>query len=336
MRHKVFLYLLEQFVLIDVVGPLQVFAAADEILVARGGVAAYKAQLYASRAGAVASSSGVLLRADALPGHLAHSAGSLILVGGYQGLLRPDAIGRRRHPAAGWLEANAHRFGRIGSIGKDAYLLVHAARSRFSLFDTGHAERVQKNEIVKPRPSAAPQRWMSANASAGVELALAMVRNDLGENVALEVAASLAEAYGRRILLRLGGSFTSDNHADRRLDALHGWMEDHLREPLPVTRLAEQMAMTPRTFARYYERSTGRTPAQSVLRLRLERACMLIASSPGLTLKAISLQCGFSSEEVMRRAFVRVLHMSPKAYRLDLAEEDARLRDASRSRPRAS
>ena len=319
MRHKVFLYLLDQFTLVDAVGPMQVFAAADVILVDRGGTAAYKAQLYAARSGAVTSSCGVTLRADAPSGRLAQSSGSLILIGGYQGLFKPSTMGHGRHPAAGWLKANAHRFDRIGSIGKDAYLLVHSTRARFAV-DANTGGRPQILASPHPAQGAAPQRWMSANASAGIELALAMVRNDLGERVAVEIAEGLAESYGRRLLVRLDGSFTSDSHADQRLDALHAWMEKHLREPLPVARLAHQMAMSPRTFARHYERATGRTPAQSVLWLRLERACMLIASSPGLTLKAISLQCGFSSEEVMRRAFVRCLHRSPKAYRLELLD----------------
>jgi transcriptional regulator GlxA family with amidase domain len=322
-RHKVFLYLLEQFTLLDVVGPLQVFAAADELLVARGGVPAYKAQLYGAQAGAVASASGVVFQVDAVPQRLGQAPGSLIFVGGSQGLLRLDAQGARRDPASDWTRDNLHRFARVASVGKDAFLLVHSARARSRPLATRSEDRGQQSGPLQPRAVLQPQRWMSVNASVGMELALAMVHSDLGEGVALEIAETLAQAYGRRILVRLGGSFTNESNADRRLDDLHSWIEEHLREPLSVPRLAKQMAMTPRTFARHYERATGGTPAQAVLRLRLERACMLIASSPNLTLKAISLQCGFSSEEVMRRAFLRCLHLSPKAYRRELLEEAA-------------
>jgi len=323
LRHKVFLYLLEQFVLLDVVGPLQVFAAADEMLVARGGLPAYKVQLYASGSGTVTSSSGVALSAEAPPRRLGQSPGSLIVVGGSQGLFLADSKTGRHASAYGWIRANAHRFGRVASVGKDAFLLVHSVRAKSPPFEARPVARDLRGDALPMRPTGPLQRWMSVNASVGVELALAMVGNDLGEGVAMAIAARLADAYGRRLLLQLGGSFINENDADRRLDVLHGWMEAHLREALPVGRLAQQMAMTPRTFARHYERATGETPAQAVLRLRIERARMLVASSPNLTLKAISLQCGFSSEEVMRRAFIRCLGLSPKAYRLGMSDGEA-------------
>jgi transcriptional regulator GlxA family with amidase domain len=99
------------------------------------------------------------------------------------------------------------------------------------------------------------------------------------------------------------------------LDRLHEWMKSHIREALPVQRLATQMAMTPRTFARRYLQLTGETPAKAVLRLRLENAALLVCAQPRLNLKTVAEECGFASEEVMRRAFVRRFQMSPSRFR---------------------
>ena len=293
--HEIVLLLMDQFILGDAAGAIQVFGTANEQRTSHGQERAYTADFGTLDSASVSSSSGPVLSATCLPGRMTTPAHTLIVLSSAHSLDRPHLDARSRSVLE-WIRTNAASFQRIASVGKTAFLLVHASR------------------VLMPL-----QPWMAVNAGSGVELALAMVQNDLGESAADWVAAQLANAYGRRLLVRLRADPTGRAATCSRLERLHRWMEDHLNEPLPVQRLARELSMTPRTFARYYRRLTGITPAKAVHRLRIERACTLIASCPGLSLKAISLQTGYASEEVMRRAFLRSLRISPTAYRQHLA-----------------
>lgn len=293
--HAVVLLLMEQFILGDAAGAIQVFGTANEQCASHGLERAYTADFGALDSASVSSSSGPVLSAGCLPVRMPRPAHTLIVLSGAQPLDRPHLDDRSR-AVLEWLRTNAASFQRIASVGKTAFLLVRAAR------------------VLTPL-----QDWMAVNAGSGVELALRMVQTDLGESAADWVTRQLADVYGRRLLLRLGADPAGRPAPYSRLERLHRWMEEHLHEPLPVQRLAREVSMTPRTFARQYQRETGTTPARAVHRLRIERACMLIASCPGLSLKAIALQTGYASEEVMRRAFLRSLRISPTAYRHHLS-----------------
>jgi transcriptional regulator GlxA family with amidase domain len=304
---KVFLLLLEDFVLVDALGPLQVFAAADDRLLASGGERRYRAELHALRPETISSANNVPIPAAPAPLRLPQSAGTLVLVGGAHplpGPLLPD-----HGLAFQWLVLNLSRFRRLASIGQDAFLLAQRARSQQGARRLGVSVLEGASKVIDAT------RWMSVNAGTGLELALAIVRDDLGEEFALAVAGQLADTYGRRSLLPLGGSFSTVPSSDHRLDRLHDWIRSNIREFLPVRSLATQMAMTPRTFSRHYLQLTGETPAKAVLRLRLEGAALLVCAQPRLSLKTVAQECGFASEEVMRRAFVRRFQMSPSRFR---------------------
>jgi len=293
--HEIVLLLMDQFILGDAAGAIQVFGTANEQRASHGQERAYTADFGALESASVTSSSGPVLSAACLPGRMDRPSHTLIVLSSAHSLDRPHLDARSR-AVLEWIRTNAASFQRIASVGKTAFLLVHASRALTPL-----------------------QQRMAVNAGSGVELALAMVQTDLGESAADWVARQLADAYGRRLLLRLRADPAGRPAPYSRLERLHRWMEDHLHEPLPVQRLARELAMTPRTFARHYQRVTGTTPARAVHRLRIERACVLIATCPGLSLKAIALQTGYASEEVMRRAFLRSLRISPTAYRQHLA-----------------
>jgi transcriptional regulator GlxA family with amidase domain len=95
---------------------------------------------------------------------------------------------------------------------------------------------------------------------------------------------------------------------------LHLWIATHLREKLSVARLAQEVYMSARSFARFYGHATGLTPGRGVQQIRLDTACRLIETSTR-PLKAIAAQCGYGSQEVMRRVFLRSLGMTPLEYR---------------------
>jgi transcriptional regulator GlxA family with amidase domain len=156
--------------------------------------------------------------------------------------------------------------------------------------------------------------WTSAGITAGIDLALAMVAEDLGEEIARRTAEQLV-VYRRRP----GGQsqFSALLELERpggRFDGLIGWVRERLHEPLSVERLASQAAMSPRNFARAFAAETGMTPARAVERLRVEAARERVEAGAE-PIDAVAGGCGFNDPERMRRAFLRAFAQPPQALR---------------------
>jgi len=156
--------------------------------------------------------------------------------------------------------------------------------------------------------------WTSAGVTAGIDLALALVEEDLGRAVALAVARYLVV-----FLKRPGGQaqFSASlalQAAEDRFGALHNWIKSHLADDLSLSSLAHQAGMSERSFSRHYAEAAGQTPARAIERLRMEAAQNLLLESR-LPVKRIALRCGFGSEETMRRSFLRLLGVTPHDYR---------------------
>jgi len=158
--------------------------------------------------------------------------------------------------------------------------------------------------------------WTSAGVSAGIDLALALVEEDCGREVALQVAREmvvfLKRPGGQAQYSQLLKSQTSEGAA---FDELHVWISQNLSSAnLTVETLAQQVQMSPRNFARVYKHKTGRTPAKAVEVMRVEAARRLLEDSER-NIDQISRQCGFGDEERMRLTFQRNLGVSPRDYR---------------------
>jgi transcriptional regulator GlxA family with amidase domain len=157
--------------------------------------------------------------------------------------------------------------------------------------------------------------WTSAGVTAGIDLALALIQEDYGHPVAMQVARRLVV-----FVKRPGGqsqfsaALAAQTSAGGAFDGLHGWMASNLNGDLSVERLAEEASMSPRTFARRYVDEVGRTPAKTVSAMRLEAASRALAESRR-PLKRIALDCGFGSEQNLRRAFIRSFGVLPLDYR---------------------
>src|SRR5439155_1609626 len=156
--------------------------------------------------------------------------------------------------------------------------------------------------------------WTSAGITAGIDLALALIAEDLGEGVAKRAAQHLV-VYHRRA----GGQsqFSALLEADGvsgRFSQLLAWARERLGEHLSVERLADRAAMSPRHFARAFLSETGMTPAKAVERLRLEAARERIESN-AQPIETVAAQTGFGDPERMRRAFIRVFGHPPQALR---------------------
>jgi transcriptional regulator GlxA family with amidase domain len=156
--------------------------------------------------------------------------------------------------------------------------------------------------------------WTSAGVTAGIDLALALVEEDLGRSLALAVARYLVV-----FLKRPGGQaqFSAAlalQAADDKFGALHHWINQHLAGDLSLSVLADQAGMSERSFSRHYAEATGQTPARAIERLRLEAAQRLL-SETRVPVKRIAQRCGFGSEETMRRSFHRLIDITPQDYR---------------------
>ena len=159
--------------------------------------------------------------------------------------------------------------------------------------------------------------WTSAGITAGIDMALAVVAEDLGRAAALEMARSMVTP-----MVRSGGQSQFSPALDRqavdsagKFDELHQWIADNLRGDLRVEVLAEQVNMSPRNFSRMYSTQMRVTPAKAVEAIRIEVARTLLETTE-LSIKEIASRCGFNDNERMRRAFMRTLKTSPVEYRL--------------------
>jgi transcriptional regulator GlxA family with amidase domain len=157
--------------------------------------------------------------------------------------------------------------------------------------------------------------YTSAGVTAGIDLALALVEEDLGRPVALKVAQIMVV-----FLQRAGGqsqfstTLAAQTRENRPLGDLLAWLPDNIRRDLTVDRLARRAAMSPRNFARLFQQELGKTPARHIEDVRLEAARRQLESTT-LTLEEIADASGFISAETLRRAFRRRLGVTPGQYR---------------------
>lgn len=298
---EVWIVLLEGFDLFEASAAMRTFDLANETLDRQAchdaqTPAHYAVRTFATRAGPVHSNGEAALHVAALPDEPQRPVDRFIVAGGHGAVraVRNLALGQQQ--VVEWIARQSERIRSLASIGEEGFVVGQAASARAS--QVGSPDGID----------------MIAAAS-GMELALHIVAQDRGEALATQIAQRLspsADRLGTPRRFRTG--FPGEGRNDERVLALHRWIVQHLRQPLTNERLARRLAMTQRTFARFYRRATGITPARAVELLRIETACIATENTL-LSLKAVASHCGFSSEEVMRRAFVRVLKMSPSQYR---------------------
>jgi transcriptional regulator GlxA family with amidase domain len=310
------------FQLLDAAGPASAFEIASRF---RPG--AYALSVLAPPAGLVAgqveSSCGLYMAAA----RLRRGSFDTILVSGGE-IIRSKAAADE---IVAWLKRVAPR--RVASVCSGAYLLAEAG-----LLDgrqaTTHWESTDDFRRRYPQVTVDTERifirdgdvWTSAGISAGIDLALALIEDDLGPEVARRTAQQLV-VHQRRpggqsqfsALVELGGR-------TGRFAELIDWMRSHLIERLTVETLADRMAMSPRNFARVFRAETGTTPAKAVERLRLELGRVAIETGHD-SLEQVAHAVGFGDLGRMRRAFLRTFGQPPQALR---RAAHARARSADR------
>lgn len=300
--------------LLDVTGPLQVFASANEALVASGRTAFYEVHLIAQTT-SVVTSSGLALVADSFAS-ATRPIDTLIVAGG--GGVHAAAQDKKL------VERIVRRAGtarRVASVCTGAWLLaatglLDGKRVVTHWADCEALARAHPKARVEMDPIFVEDgnTWTSAGVTSGIDMCLAMVEKDVGHAIAIAVARDLVV-----FLKRPGGQSQfsealSLQRGDGRLDDLHGWAAGNLARDLTVRALAARARMSERTFLRYYTAATGQTPARAMESLRVEAARQLL-STTSLPVKRIAARCGFGSEETMRRSLLRRVGVTPGEYR---------------------
>jgi transcriptional regulator GlxA family with amidase domain len=301
--------------ILDVTGPTQVFASANDRVVAAGGVAPYQLKVVSQGGQDVTASSGLTLATGPLT-RGEEPLDTLLVAGG------DGAEAAAENPVLlDWVRQRAAQARRVASVCTGAVLLAAAGLldgRRAATHWEYCAKLAQRFPSVRVEPDPIfvcdGPVWTSAGVTAGIDLSLALVEEDLDRSVALAVARKLVV-----FLKRPGGQAQFSTAlalqaAEDRFGALHGWINNHLDEDLSVSALADQAGMSERSFSRHYAEATGQTPARAIERLRVEGARRLLSESR-TPVKRIAQRCGFGSAETMRRSFLRLLAVTPQDYR---------------------
>ncbi|GAA0233627.1 GlxA family transcriptional regulator [Cryptosporangium japonicum] len=294
---------------LDVSGPLEVFAGAN-----RAVPGTYRLATASPGGAPVRTSGGLTLVPDS--GLESADPPHTLVVPGGEGTrdLDPDVVG--------WLRSRAPDVTRLVSVCTGAFLLAEAglldgrrATTHWWACDT-LARRYPRIDVdpepifVRDGPVAT-----SAGVTAGIDLALALVEEDLGREVALTIARHLVMFLRRPGNQAQFSTQLSAQVADRPgLREVQRWIADNPRADLSVEALARRANLSPRQFARAFAAEVGRTPGRYVDQVRLETARRVLEESDE-SVEVISRRCGYGTTEAMRRAFVRTLGVAPGDYR---------------------
>jgi len=307
--------------IVDVTGPMDVFFFANYALRLAGQIAetesVYSLSLIAEQAGPVRTASGMRLVADIAYEDVTENIDTLFVTGAplKAAALQDEKISR-------WLRHMMPKVRRMASICTGAFFLAESGllNNRKATTHWRYCELLANQyRHVQILPDKIFVRdgsiYTSGGVTAGIDLALSLVEEDWG----WEVAASVAR--GMLIFMRRPGgqsqfSSFAFNEAKTRKDfrELQAWIASHPEEDLSVEILAGRMAMSPRNFSRVFCHEVGMTPAKFVERTRLEAARNMLLRTD-LAMESIAGKCGFNNAEQMRRTFQRFLTISPQEYR---------------------
>lgn len=316
-KHMAFL-VIPNATLLDITGPYEAFSLAAQCLKASGKDTTYILHtLSVDRNKIVKTSSGLCLQCETSIQSLNYPIDTLFIPGIPESL--EDRVDSK---TLSWIKQQSTQVRRICSICTGAFILAETG-----ILDNRKVVTHWKlcNKLAKDYPSLTVDSesifikdghvYTSAGVSSGIDLALALIEEDFGRALALEVARELV-VYLKRPGNQAQFSVTL-KHQDtdyQPIQSVKDWLLEHLKERITIEQLAEKALMSPRNFARVFAKETGITPAKYIEKLRLEAACRFLTETQ-LTLEAISCECGLANIDNMRRLFIKHLKVTPSDYR---------------------
>lgn len=301
--------------LLDLTGPVQVFADTPSV---HGNQLPYRTVVASLHGGRVSTDTCITVNTVSFDMVKRWKIDTLLVVGGSGAHEAATDTGLVQ-----WTTKLGRRARRVGSVCTGAFLLAATGlldgKSAVTHWESCSTLAGQYPDITVERdPIYINDRgfWSSAGVTAGIDLALAMVADDLGRQTALNLARSLvvymARPGGQSQFSTILQLQSTDRHG--RFDDLHRWIIDNLNSDLRVDALAARVHMSARNFSRIYATETGQTPAKAVETMRVEAARSLLEESH-LSVSEIAAKCGFVDDERMRRSFIRTLKVPPAQYR---------------------
>lgn len=304
--------------LLDLAGPLEAFRIASSFEGPRGRRIAYDCSVVSVRGGPVRTADGIEIVTQSIRSGASTPIDTLIVPGAFS----VDDVTRDRELVR-WVARKAPACRRVCSVCVGSFLLADAGvlDGRRAATHWMHAPLLAtRHPRISVEPDAIFVRdgrvWSSAGVTTGIDLALALIEQDAGREIAMNVARILVVYLKRSggqsqysALLAAQAQSESETFGE-----LEQWIAENLKKDLTVEKLAERVHMSPRNFARVYAQKRGRTPAKAVEAIRVDAARRRLEETED-RIASIAEQCGFGSEEQMRLAFIRGLKIPPREYR---------------------
>ncbi len=298
---------------LDLAGPWEVFHNATEHAPNRRG---YR-QLLIGPQKTIRSSSGLVLHTEHQIDSWDSSLDTLIVCGG-QG----TRTAMHEEKLIDWLKERAQDTRRIASVCTGAFLLAeaglldgHRATTHWAWGPSLSRKYPRVQVDTGPIYLNSGKYWTSAGVTAGMDLSLALIEADHGPDLALTIARDLV-MYVKRPGGQPQFSAQLAAQASQRKDIcqLQNYIEEHLHEDLSIERLAEQIHLSPRHFARIFRQELGTTPGAYVERARVDLARRLLEQT-SFEMTRVAHGAGFSHPDTLRRAFIKTINISPSEYR---------------------
>ena len=320
-RYDVWVLVFPGFLLLDATGPIQVFATANDEARDKDQPQPYRIHLISPTGGAVSSSSGVAVLTQMLPRVSTLVNATLVVSGGHTvGQLAEDTSILR------WLVRAQEKVARCCAVCNGALLFAQAGllQQRRAVTHWKDIEFLKREyPAIDVHDDAIYIRdgnvYTSAGVTAGIDLCLGLVEEDLGRQAALNVAKRLVmyhkRAGGQR---QFSAELLAQAHDGNLTERLLRWIKPRVHLQLDVDKMASAVAMSTRTLYRRLREESGVSPAQLLTRVRLDTACALL-EGPKHSIAEVARKSGFASEYNLRRAFALNFGVPPSEYRARFA-----------------
>lgn len=319
--HRVDLVVYPGFKALEAIGPMSVFDYANVHLRQKGLPDGYAVRVVAAQAGLVQSDTLMGLQATHTLAQVeADGTGCTVLLVGSRHI---EQVLAASGELVDWVARVAPQVGRMIALCSGSFFLAAAGvlqGRRAATHWSVAGLLAQRFPSIAVDADAIYVRdgsyWTSAGVTAGIDLALAVVEQDFGHALALDVARDLV-----MYLKRPGGqsqfsvSLAAQATQHGGVQAAQQWVLEHLDQPMPLALLASKAAMSERNFRRVFLQETGCSPSTFVENARLERAKQLLENLGNLPLKTVAAKVGLGSEQALRHLFVRRLGITTVVYR---------------------